>query len=213
MFLPGAAVAGNARRLMMVLRAKSVFYDIIFKEVNELFKVAINNAKMTGKMLGVALALGYPFSTQTVSMIGFSLGTQVIKSCLKTLHKIGAHDIVHNVTLLGGATHFETNHSYWEEVFTNTVAGKIKNAYSSRDFILGLYYISEKHDSIGRHQVLTKSIANLQADVDTKMVPRAIQVQAVTEGSRFKLYNYPNKCGHMEYRDKLVEISNSLLFE
>ena len=49
---------------------------------------------MTGKLLAVALALGFPFTTQTISLIGFSLGSQVIKSTLKTLHKIGVHDLI-----------------------------------------------------------------------------------------------------------------------
>jgi hypothetical protein len=42
------------------------------------FKNAIKKAELTGKLIGISLALGYPFSTQTISMIGFSLGTQVI---------------------------------------------------------------------------------------------------------------------------------------
>lgn len=36
--------------------------------------------------------------------MGFSLGGQVIKSCLKCLHKLGAQHIIHQVTFLGGAT-------------------------------------------------------------------------------------------------------------
>lgn len=100
------------------------------------FKDAINKAKLTGRLEAISLALGFPFSTQTISMVGFSLGTQVIKSCLRTLHKLGAHDIINNVTLLAGASHYEKNQEKWENVFNSVVDGEIKNAYSKDDKIL-----------------------------------------------------------------------------
>ena len=71
------------------------------------FTDAIKKAELTGRLIGISLALGYPFSTQTVSLLGFSLGTQVIKTCLETLYDLGAYDIINNVTLLAGASHYE----------------------------------------------------------------------------------------------------------
>jgi hypothetical protein len=100
------------------------------------FKDAINKAKLTGRLVAISLALGFPFSTQTISMIGFSLGTQVIKSCLSTLHKLGAHDIINNVTLLAGASHYEKNQEKWESVFNSVIGGEIKNGYSKGDWVL-----------------------------------------------------------------------------
>ena len=88
---------------------------------------------MTGRLLAIALVLGYPFSSQTISLMGFSLGTQVIKSCLSTLFKLGATEIIHNVTLLAGASHYDTNKEKWENIFNTVVGGKIKNCYSSND--------------------------------------------------------------------------------
>ena len=139
-----------------------MLHDIIVKEVEGFFCTAIKNARHTGKLLAIALALGYPFSSQTVSLIGFSLGCQVIKSCLKTLHRIGANDIIQNVYLLGGATHFTTELPLWENIFSTTVAGKVKNAYSKDDFILGLYFASQRHESAGRNLVMSKSDNNLK---------------------------------------------------
>jgi len=52
----------------------------------DVFKYAKKNAKLTGKLLAHSLAIGWPFPTQSVSFVGFSLGNQVIKSCLKELH-------------------------------------------------------------------------------------------------------------------------------
>ena len=84
------------------------------------FNLARMKAKISGKLLACALALRVPFKTQTVTLIGHSLGSQVIKSCLKTLDDIyekpTGHpsetipcDIIQNVVMLAGATHFH-NH-------------------------------------------------------------------------------------------------------
>lgn len=54
-------------------------------------------------MLACALASGYLFRNQTVSLLGFSLGCQVIKSCIKTLDQLEARHILHKVTFMGGA--------------------------------------------------------------------------------------------------------------
>lgn len=51
-----------------------------------IFLEAKKQAKYAGKLLACALALNYPFETHTINIIGFSLGCQVTKSCLKTLH-------------------------------------------------------------------------------------------------------------------------------
>ena len=53
-----------------------------------LFKKARNNAKLTGKVLGHFLAQNTLFDSQSISLIGFSLGSQVIKSCLNTIEKL-----------------------------------------------------------------------------------------------------------------------------
>jgi len=120
--------------------------------------LALDKARQAGKMLAICLALGFPFLSQTVSLVGYSLGCQVIKSCLKTLHRIGAHEIIHNVTFLGGATNFHRDKEMWETIFCQTVAGKLKNVYSTKDFILGVYQAAEKHDAIGRHQQFATSL-------------------------------------------------------
>lgn len=55
-------------------------------EVTRVFNQCRLQAKLSGKLLACALALGQPFKSQTVSLIGFSLGSQVVKTCVKTLH-------------------------------------------------------------------------------------------------------------------------------
>jgi hypothetical protein len=78
-------------------------FPSIFTEVSQVFKDAKKNAKVSGRILACALASGYLFKNQTVSLIGFSLGCQVIKSCLKTLDQLEARHIIHQITFLGGA--------------------------------------------------------------------------------------------------------------
>ena len=53
--------------------------------VASVFKDSKSNAKLAGILLGYALAIREPFRSQSISLVGFSLGCQVIKSCLKTL--------------------------------------------------------------------------------------------------------------------------------
>ena len=131
------------------------------------FNLARVKAKISGKLLACALALRVPFKTQTVTLIGHSLGSQVIKSCLKTLDDIyekpTGHpsetipcDIIQNVVMLAGATHFHNHKSTFNErrmrdhtqarrdaakekyhrLFTNIVNGEAFNVYSKSDSVL-----------------------------------------------------------------------------
>ena len=67
----------------------------------------------------------------------------MIKSCLKTLHSLGAiskgqNSIIQNVILMGGAINFEGigKELKWMKIFGQTVAGRIANIYSTKDYIL-----------------------------------------------------------------------------
>ena len=135
---PTLLLPGRAQAKLCILGIKFAI-DILPSAVNQYlfhFKDAIKKAKLTGRLVAISLALGFPFTTQTISMVGFSLGTQVIKSCLSTLYKLGAHDIINNVTLLAGASHYEKNQEKWENIFNSVVGGEIKNGYSKGDKIL-----------------------------------------------------------------------------
>ena len=50
-----------------------------------IFVHAIKMAQLSGKLLAHALILQFPFVNQSISLVGFSLGTQVIFSCLEEL--------------------------------------------------------------------------------------------------------------------------------
>ena len=145
------ATGGLTRVAMAIIAAESLIED---KPVMSLFQKARSKAKLTGKLLACALALKIPFKTQTVSLVGFSLGSQVIKSCLKTLDYLYGnpdgssetvpYDMIHNVTFLAGATHFTKNTSKYKRIFKHLVNGQVKNVYSKGDAILHLFTVSER---------------------------------------------------------------------
>jgi hypothetical protein len=72
------------------------------------FKEAFEKAKLTGKLIGLAIALGLIFPNQTISLIGFTLGAETVKNVMHTLHICGAHKIIHEIVMIGGLTTFKT---------------------------------------------------------------------------------------------------------
>ena len=48
-------------------------YDL-GKTIVDLFQKAKNSAKLSGILLACSLAIGFPFYSQTISLVGFSLG-------------------------------------------------------------------------------------------------------------------------------------------
>lgn len=62
-------------------------------DYREIFIQAMRSARISGKLLAHALMLQFPFVNQSISLIGFSLGTQVIYSCLEELKVYGAENI------------------------------------------------------------------------------------------------------------------------
>ena len=82
--------------------------------------------------------------------MGFSLGTQVIKSCLKTLSALGATEIIHNVTFMGGAIDRldrDKTKLLWSGILSTIIAGEIKNVLTKKDLVLLLYSICETASS------------------------------------------------------------------
>ena len=45
-----------------------------YSGTKDIFNTAKPQAKLTGKMFACCLALNYPFKTQSISLVGFSLG-------------------------------------------------------------------------------------------------------------------------------------------
>jgi hypothetical protein len=58
------------------------------------FKVCVEVARVAGAILAIILASKKLFPNNTISFISFSLGTEVVKSCLETLAELGVTDLV-----------------------------------------------------------------------------------------------------------------------
>jgi len=62
-------------------------------DYKDIFMQSIEVAKKSGKLLAHSLMMQFPFINHSISLIGFSLGTQVIYSCLEELKAHGADNI------------------------------------------------------------------------------------------------------------------------
>ena len=160
----------------------------VTKGVANVFKDSKANAKLAGMLLGFALALREPFRSQSVSLVGFSLGCQVIKSCLKTLRFLGAFDVVQNVTFLGAAIDRPDRHKNVNKimaVFSQVISGRIKNVYTKKDWVLAaLYSGCEMDQAMGRCPVFTEQFfisAGMTSPVRANLFGRIGEVVPLTD--------------------------------
>ena len=191
------------------------------------FADARNEAKFAGKLLACVLATRYPFLSQSVSLIGHSLGCQVIKSCLKTLNLLQANNLIQNVTLMAGAaTLFDKNPhkiALWSNVFSNTVAGMVRNVHTSKDFVLLLFQTFTFQEALGRQAIFVKdkatSDAHFNAAVGLESKAVLPQRQAVFTLSNYSIHNLMSQfdregrqkksnIGHQDFLRNLYSIFN-----
>ena len=91
------------------------------------------------------------FQDQTFSLIGFSLGSQVCKSTVNRLHKLGKDGLIHNVYFLAGATYISPQkQKEQKETFIQAVSGKISNVHTLNDTTLSMFETIYKNYAIGR---------------------------------------------------------------
>ena len=115
---------------------KKEFKEINNENQNKMIKNNKKISKIFGKFLAYILSSRAIFKFHTISLIGFSLGCNVIKFCLKELKKlekkgIKCKNILNNVVFIGGATIFQENEKH-KEIF-GLINGKIINFYSNFD--------------------------------------------------------------------------------
>lgn len=108
----------------------------VARVVDNPFSVAKSRAEKTGKVLAEAL-MNKVQGERPVTLIGYSLGSRVIFSCLKTLAKKHAYGLVESVTLMGAPTPSDT--SDWRQL-RRVVSGRLVNVYSKNDAVLGFLY-------------------------------------------------------------------------
>ena len=86
-------VKGIGKKVLVAVGAACVVAGVV-TGVTGVFKESKMNAKVAGALLACSLALREPFQSQSISIVAFSLGNQVMKTCLKTLAELGANDVI-----------------------------------------------------------------------------------------------------------------------
>ena len=120
--------------------------SINYKELSNIKKVS----KFYGKLLSYIIASREIFSFQTINLVGYGFGCNVIKYCLIELNKINkkinCFDIINNVVFIGGCVHLKLDKN--SDIFEG-VAGKIINIFSKNDLEL----INYNKDAIGLKEI------------------------------------------------------------
>ena len=158
------------------------------------FLTAKKKAKICGKILALILISKKFFPNFQINLIGFSLGTHVIKHCLKEFIDNNCEgNLINNVMFLAGATTIE-NKSKWHKYFNKIVSGRIINCHSKEDKILQyLYKLCVKKIPIGSYELICNNENN--------------------EGNRIENFDLSNLgIGHLDYRENLKTIMQKVNF-
>ena len=166
--------------------AKGFFTSV--EGIGTFFKTARKCAKKSGELLALILKDKKIYGDCTINLIGHSLGSQLIKSCLKTLYLLNKEDSdpkenfkINNVVFLAGATPMIYNTEKWSNIFSNVVKGKIVNCYSNKDEVLKKYFCPcELSQPIGLEEIKINNVVNIDLS-DLNM-------------------------GHLDYKDRIDEI-------
>ena len=167
----------------------------IFNAAN-LFIQCKNKAKFAGKILALILASNEEFNNCQINLVGFSLGGQVTKYCLKELEAIKGHRVmINNVCFLAGATviHQEKK-KFWRNVFRNNVGGRVINCFSRYDWVLeNLFKFCVNKNPIGLNKL------NIKDENDEFYIVEDYDLSDL-------------KLGHTEYRDNFDKILKRINF-
>ena len=153
-----------------------------------------NKAALSGKILAQIIASKLFFKYQTITLVGFSLGTHVSKHCIKKMYElhykehIPCNDIIKNVILIAGATSILGKEEKFKNIFSKMINGKLINCYSKDDQVLNqLYTGAMKKKPIGNSKLVIEGYENLK-NVDFT----------------------PLHLGHTDYRSKMDLVMNKV---
>jgi len=163
-----------------ILSAAQTAYTAGMAVKNNVWDTAYQQAITTGIYLAHLLGQTELFRGSSVNLIGFSLGTLVIHSCLKELSSMGRDDIIYDVLLMGGVANIQEINPE----LVNVIGHKLFNCWSAKDSVL-------------------KNILSL-ANPDVKPVglgPITLQDPKI---SNFDVTEIAQ--GHLKYRESLVHV-------
>ena len=159
--------------------------QIFDSSISNVFLSAKKRAKISGKILGLILSTRKFFDNCQINLIGFSLGTHVIKNCIKELYNLKIeNNIINNVMFIAGATHIEQ--MKWNNIFNEVINGRIINCYSKNDYVLKYLF---------------------QSCVEKK--PIGWDKLIVGDENNIKIENYDMsdlKLGHTDYRNRFEDV-------
>lgn len=108
----------------------------VLKIVDSPFGLAKMRAMKAGEVLADAL-IERVQGERPVSLVGMSLGSRVVYSCLLALARRKAFGLVENVVVMGSAV--PSDAQAWRAMRA-VVTGRLVNVYSSQDYILAVLY-------------------------------------------------------------------------
>ena len=124
------------------------------KHTNE-FAIAKKRSKYIGKILAYILASRKVFDYKSINLVGFSLGCNVIKHCLKELMFINNYGVlnncyvinnlevsncINNVMTIAGATQLDLEKKKSDRDKLKLINGRYINVYSDKDMILSVLF-------------------------------------------------------------------------
>ena len=150
------------------------------------FAVARNRSEKAGEVLADAL-INRAQGERPMTLIGYSLGSRVIYSCLRSLAERKAFGLIENVVLIGSPVPSTSDN--WRAM-RSVVSGKMYNVYSNNDYILAFLY---------RATSIQLGVAGLQAISDVEGVENLDLSKEVS--------------GHLRYPDLIGKILKRAGFE
>ncbi|KAF4552050.1 Hypothetical protein D9617_11g008970 [Elsinoe fawcettii] len=110
----------------------------VSRVIDNPFSVAKARADKAGEVLADAI-INKAQGERPVSLVGYSLGARVVYICLKNMAERGAFGLVEDVVLLGAPCPSDVLD--WR-VVRAVASGRVVNAYSTEDYVLGFLYRS-----------------------------------------------------------------------
>ncbi|KAJ6188674.1 hypothetical protein N7519_003582 [Penicillium mononematosum] len=129
---------GNAISALVTSAAWSVAGRLmkVAGVVDNPFSVAKARADKAGEVLADAL-INKAQGERPVTLIGYSLGSRLIFSCLQSLERRNAYGLVESVILMGSPTPSDTED--WQKI-RSVVSGRVVNVFSGNDSVLAFLY-------------------------------------------------------------------------
>ncbi|KAH0536018.1 hypothetical protein FGG08_007085 [Glutinoglossum americanum] len=163
-----------------------VFLLQMAQVVDNPFSIALSRSEKAGKILADAL-INKVSGERPVTLIGYSLGSRVIYSCLMSLAERRAFGLVESAVFIGSPIPAKT--SDWRAI-RSVVGGRVVNVFSEDDYILAFLY---------RTSSILSGVAGLQAVRDVK----GVENFDVT----------PQVSGHLKYRYTVGSILKKIGWE